>query len=203
MSVIVKNDFISAEDISGLTNTLYPQIKETPRPGVFSTLGWQNALMASKVGFEMNSQVDNNDGLVTKTLKSILVEMGNHFEVEDLVLVNAFYTVMKPGSQVGLHCDNCNLDGSPLDPDVEIEPNEWSAVLYLNNAESDFTGGHLVFPKHDLDYSPKAGDLVYFKTDVDHAHEVTEVTGGERVCLVIFTGRRSIVEQVSADFSNR
>jgi hypothetical protein len=129
--------------------------------------------------------------------------MRKFYGVEDLVLVNAFYTVMKEGSSVEMHCDNCTLDGQPLDPAVEIEPNEWSAILYLNTCGEDFTGGEIYFPREELTYSPVAGDFLHFKTDVAHPHQVLQVTSGSRACLVIFTGRKEIIEKVEADFSSR
>ncbi len=203
MTVQILNNFISQEQMSKVNALMMPIVKETPRANVFSALGWQSATEAAKIGFEEKPPMDTKDADLTNTLRECLSEMRKFYGVYDLVLVNAFYTVMKAGSSVELHCDNCHLDGSPLDPSVEIEPNEWSAVLYLNTKGESFEGGEIYFPKEDFTYSPVAGDFLHFKTDVDHPHQVLEVTSGERACLVIFTGRMEVIEKVEADFSSR
>lgn len=203
MTIQILNNFIEQDQIDKINALMSPHVRETPRNNVFSALGWQSAAEAAKVGFESKTPMDTQGGDLTTTLQNCLEEMRKFYGVDDLVLVNAFYTVMRDGSAVELHCDNCNLDGSPLDPSVEIEPNEWSAILYLNSCGKEFEGGEIYFPKQELTYSPVAGDFIHFKTDVDHPHEVLEVKSGDRACLVIFTGRKEVIEKVDADFSSR
>jgi hypothetical protein len=203
VTVQILNNFIAQEQMDKINTLMTPIVRETPRPNVFSALGWQSASAASRVGFEDRPPMDTKDSDITTTLRECLSEMRKFYGVEDLVLVNALYTVMKAGSSVEMHCDNCQLDGSPLDPSVEVEPNEWSAILYLNTNGVDFEGGEIYFPKQELTYSPVAGDFIHFKTDVDHPHQVLEVTSGDRACLVVFTGRKEVIEKVEADFSSR
>lgn len=203
MTVTIKKSFISRQSCADINTLLRTQVTPTPRPGSSVALGWESFKEASTVGFETNSWLDSESLVVTTTLKNVILEMRDYFKVDDLVLVNAMYTLMEPDGYLELHCDACNVDGSPLDPSVEVEPNEWSAVLYLNDWNIDYTGGEVVFPNQELVFTPDAGDLIYFEADVDHPHGVNKVIDGERLCIVIFTGRLSNVDKVTQNFSDR
>lgn len=52
-----------------------------------------------------------------------------------------------------------------------------SSVVYLTD---DFEGGTLLFPDLDIEISPLAGSAVYFPSDEQHMHTVTEVISGNR-----------------------
>jgi hypothetical protein len=203
MTIQILSNFIDPLAIARINKVMAPCVKETPREHILSALGWSQASEALKIGFGSSSPIDTEKLDLTATFKKCLSEMRDFYKIDDLVLVNAFYVIMNPGARMGLHCDNCNLDGSPLAEDLEIEPNEWSAILYLNNYAEDFLGGEIGFPKQNLVYKPIAGDFLHFKTDVEHPHEVLEVESGSRACLVIFTGREEVARKVDADFSSR
>lgn len=185
MSVFKISNLISEESANAIISTLDPLSQYTPREKVKVALGFDPA-MAARVGIEEDVPNDTLNKDITKAFQKSLESVQNIFG-KDISLVQSFYNSMEPGAVHGLHCDNCNLDGSPLQEGVE-EPNKWSAILYLNTQNKDFSGGEVVFPKQDTKLSPVAGDFVFFKTDVDHPHEVLEITSGERKCLVFFYG---------------
>ena len=187
MSVHIINNFISAEVASTVVGILHPRIMPTPREHVSSSLGWPSPAAASKVGKTEDCYIDDSHKTVTAVFVEALSEVEKSFG-EDICLVNAFYNVMVEGAEHSLHCDNVNLDGSPLEEGVD-EPNKWSAVLYLNDCEVDYSGGEIRFPNQEITIKPETGTFVYFKTDVEHPHEVLKVLSGERKCLVFFFGQ--------------
>lgn len=64
-----------------------------------------------------------------------------------------------------------------------------SCIVYVNDCVDDdnlldgtnFTGGHHYFNYLDIDYSPKAGDIMMFPANYMAAHEVQPVNSGHRV----------------------
>jgi hypothetical protein len=194
---IVKN-LIDKDLASKIISLLDPEARQTPREHLKSALGWETPAKAAEVGLGGAIPFDK-DGQLEEVFTAALFEIERFFGV-DAALVNGFYHSMEQGAKHGLHCDNCQLDGSPLEAGVE-EPNKWSSILYLNDCGLDYTGGEISFPKQSLLISPGAGDYVFFKTDVDHPHEVLEVLSGERKCLVFFFGDRGNTSDVV--FSDR
>lgn len=62
---------------------------------------------------------------------------------------------------------------------------EVSCVYYWND---DFSGGELFFEEEDFSYTPKAGDLVVFYSNMDH--EIKQITSGKRYSTQYFFNRR-------------
>ena len=56
-----------------------------------------------------------------------------------------------------------------------------TVILYLN---SNFSGGEIVFPRQNIEFSPRQGDIVIFFSEYIHA--VKPVTHGDRYVLVFF-----------------
>jgi hypothetical protein len=56
-----------------------------------------------------------------------------------------------------------------------------SALAYLND---DYEGGELGFPLLDLEFTPEAGDLVFFPSGFTHAHKVNPVKSGIRYSVL-------------------
>lgn len=207
MSTQIVSDFISAETARRVIELLEPRLADTPREGIRATLGWGNPSVAARVALDDKVTYDDAEETITTVFKDVLTEVGNFFEVVDdkVCIVNAFYYDMAEKSRQQMHCDTCELDGSPLEDSVSVEdePNIWSAILYLNSSEEDYEGGEIWFPKQDIVHSPKLGELVYFKADVDHPHEVKPVLSGNRKCIVFFMGKYSRALEDSRNFSDR
>jgi hypothetical protein len=53
----------------------------------------------------------------------------------------------------------------------------------------NFCGGHLKFPYLNVDYKPKAGDIILFPTNYMCAHGVTKMEGGTRYAYLTFFGQ--------------
>ena len=207
MSTEIFTDFITAEDAATICKLLDPHLADTPRDGIQAALGWGVPSEAARVALDDKVRYDNLEETITTAFKKVLEKTQTHFGVEDdkVCIVNAFYYNMTQGARQQMHCDTCELDGSPLDDkeSVEDEPNIWSAILYLNNSGEDYEGGEIWFPKQDIVHAPKVGEFVLFKADVDHPHEVKTVLSGERKCLVFFMGYYSKALEDSRTFSDR
>jgi len=113
----------------------------------------------------------------------------NHFGVA-MDLVNCNYQVLTEGAENPMHSDSTKLDGSPWRDDGIPEELEYSALLYLNDYGKDYQGGEIYFPLQDVLIKPKTGQLLFFKGDVDHIHEVRKVLGGVRKNFVFFFSKR-------------
>lgn len=60
-------------------------------------------------------------------------------------------------------------------------PRRVSWVYYIND---DYEGGEIEFPRFNISYKPKAGDLLLFPSSYVYNHSVKEVTSGERYAIV-------------------
>jgi predicted 2-oxoglutarate/Fe(II)-dependent dioxygenase YbiX len=93
----------------------------------------------------------------------------------------AYTRVLAGGSHV-LHADGVKLDGTPNHTPRRVA----SAMLYLSDGETDFTGGLLRFPMLGMEIVPHPGLLVGFLTTLEHQHEVTLVTSGVRDAIAMW-----------------
>lgn len=115
-------------------------------------------------------------------------EIEKHYGVGPLNKFEGGMVKLVKGSSNGPHSDMYNMDGTRYDGDGRDENLEYSALLYLSEYGVDFTGGELYFPNQDFTVEPQRGKLVFFQGDLEHIHEVKEVTSGERYALVMFFG---------------
>jgi hypothetical protein len=163
---------------------------------IYAALGYANSIEASKAGFSepaIQGEFNDEDSKYVDEIGDIYIKvravLEDHFEIK-MDLVNAIYQKLVMGASNHLHSDSSQLDGSPWQKDGTPEELEWSALLYLNNYGEDFTGGSIKFPLQEVEIFPKKGQLVFFKGDLDHIHEVTTVESGERRNLVFFYAKR-------------
>lgn len=56
-------------------------------------------------------------------------------------------------------------------------PNDIATLVYLND---DYVGGDIYFPKYDISYKPKPGDLLCFPDNPDYVHGVKVIDLGTR-----------------------
>jgi len=99
------------------------------------------------------------------------------------------FLTMKPGSFNSLHTD--------IDNDEE---NLISAILYLNN---DYNGGEFIF--QNIKVKPNSGQLLFFNSNKNTPHEVTEVLGADRLSISMFFSydeTRSKYKYLSKTISN-
>lgn len=83
------------------------------------------------------------------------------------------------GSSMPLHADNCYLDGTPNYVSYRI----YSGICYLND---NYMGGETFFKKGPSFIKPKKGKLVIWPSNLEYAHGVTAVIGGDRYTMPIW-----------------
>lgn len=202
MYPVIIDNFISAEDARDLTNLLDPLLKDTPRPHMRGALGYETSAVASQVGYGIPA-VDGFEGTPQESLVKKLEDvikltkktLEDNFLVE-MDLVNCTYQELSEGASNPMHSDSTKLDGSPWRDDGIEEELEFSALIYLNDYGIDFSGGEIEFPNQKVTIKPTCGQLVFFKGDVEHIHEVKPVLGGLRKNLVFFFARKGNVSSI-------
>ena len=168
-----------------------------------ASLGYPTSYEASLVGEELGVVFENDEPInheIGALFDLVKAEAELHFK-DELDLCQASYQLMTKGSRNPLHADFINLDGSPIQEDGSPEEIEFSGLLYLSEHPTDFEGGLLDFPGLKSTYHPRLGDLLIFRGDIEHRHEVTEVLSGERRNLVFFWGRKGNVSNDKAFFT--
>lgn len=107
---------------------------------------------------------------------SIFVEKNNK-TMDNYSKRQTYYKIVRwspPQDRMNAHADGWEVDGKPMVPAI-------TNLLYLT---SDFEGGELHFPDHDITFKPKAGDVVSFFSNT--RHEVRPVFSGRRVTTQLF-----------------
>jgi predicted 2-oxoglutarate/Fe(II)-dependent dioxygenase YbiX len=80
-------------------------------------------------------------------------------------------------------------DNPPHDDDGDVYPGKpnneehYSCILMLN---SDYEGGELYFPLHDIEVKLEAGDFIMFRGNSANLHGIKKISSGKRVNMVIF-----------------
>lgn len=193
MSVQVLENFLTESDCKKISSYLDGISSANQVPHYLVALGFETSNQASSVSLENpvlplsdNSLHNEVSILVTESILGLRQKMEDFF-LEKMSLVNCNYVQMTQGASNPLHADRTHLDGTPYHDGEELE---FSALIYLNDFGKDYTGGEIVFPLQDLQIEPKTGMAVFFKGDVDHQHEVFEVSSGIRKNIVLFFGKR-------------
>lgn len=194
-TVKIIDDFLEDEEsLDIMSEFLERNLKASPREGIYTSLGWPTSFMASQVGktTDIIDSYDEKDENAVKLIGNFIIKVEEAIEKEfgkPAGLVNGNYQKMIKGSRNHMHSDTTDLKGNPLQPDGEPEEMEWSGLFYFNECNKDFTGGEVYFPKQELLITPKRNQLIIFKGDFDHIHEVKEVTSGERKNFCFFYGK--------------
>jgi hypothetical protein len=199
MSVQIIDNFISDDDAQALIDGLTPYLVASERFGMAETLFEDNMkilknVYSGKSIFE--NEKDHDAGLLfTKTVNRVADKINEFYGVDVVPLNPLFAEISKGGKNDGLHCDSVQIDGTPWDDEnTGLEHLEFSALVYLNTSGVDYDGGVIYFPNQKLDISPKAGQMIFFKGDIDHPHGVSEVTSGKRYALILFYGRSNLAK---------
>jgi hypothetical protein len=199
MSVQIIDNFISDSDAETIIRDLSPHLVASERPAMSETrfkdyMGVLKSIFEGKPILEEESS-DPGLALFTKTINRVGDEIAKFYGVEVAPINPMMALISKGGKNDGYHCDSVQLDGSPWDDgNTMLDDMEFSALVYLNNHGIDYTGGQIHFLNQDLLVSPKAGQMIFFRGDVDHPHSVSEVLSGERYALVLFYGRSDRVK---------
>lgn len=199
MAVTIIENYVSKEECDSYMRFLDAHSYQSHRPGIINALGYPSSLAASKI--------DGTTGVIEGNQDSVNLELGSLFDKIklsaqevfncELDLCQANYQHLVAGASNPLHADSTKLDGSPIQEDGSPEELEWSGLLYLNDYGVDFEGGEINFPQFDLNYYPKGGDLVLFRGDVEHRHQVFEVISGDRKNIVFFWANRGNVSDTN------
>lgn len=206
-TVKIIDDFLEDEEsLDLMVEFLERNLQASPRFGIYTSLGWPNSSMASKVGksSDIIDHYDEKDKAIVKAIGNFIVKVEEAIEKEfgePAGLVNGNYQKMIAGSSNGMHSDTTDLEGNPLQPDGEPEEMEWSGLFYFNECNKDFTGGEIYFPKQELLIAPKRNQLIIFKGDFDHIHEVKEVQSGERKNFCFFYGKEGNISSDKSFFT--
>lgn len=188
MAVKIIEAYATPEECLEYSEFLDAHSYENDRGHMFNALGYESSLAASRVNGE-TGVIEGNQDPMNKKLGQLFENIkltAQEVLGQELDLCQANYQLLLTGAFNGLHADAMKLDGSPIHDDGTFDELEWSGLLYLNTYGEDFTGGTLYFPEFDLTYYPQVGDLVLFKGDVEHRHEVSKVLSGKRKNILFF-----------------
>lgn len=202
MGPIIVDNFLDGGLVTELVDFLDPMLQDSPRVAMRGALGYETSVIAASVGngtpavsgFE-GTDSEKTVRALEDVYRRVRLSMEEYFGIE-MDLVNCNYQELGKGGSNPLHSDRTKLDGSPWRDDGIEEELEFSALVYLNSVNVDFTGGEIEFPLQNMLIEPKAGQLVYFRGDVDHIHEVKTVTSGLRKVLVFFFARKGNISSV-------
>jgi hypothetical protein len=189
MTVEIIDSFLTREQCLRVTNYLDTISEPNQKEGYLVALGFPTSNDAANVSMEnpvlsFNSDEEHNytSKIVTQLILDIKQKIEDTFD-EKLSLVNCNYVQMLTGASNTLHADMAHLDGRPYHDGEELE---YSALVYLNEFDIDYTGGEIIFPLQKITIGPKTGMAVFFRGDVQHPHQVLRVKSGNRKNIVLF-----------------
>lgn len=193
MSVQVLNNYISDKESRTIINAMTPYIVGSDRPGMAEAQYEDSIKTLFKIyaGQSIFDKEEEHEAglLYTQVVNKVGKEISEFYGVE-AVPVSAIFAEVSKGGQNGLHCDSVMLDGTPWeDNNDNLKDLEFSALVYLNTSGVDYEGGQIEFPEQKITITPETGKLVFFRGDIDHPHQVFEVTAGKRYTLILFYGR--------------
>lgn len=148
-------------------------IKESLESGPFVTYSVGNIMNVGPFSF-----MRILDLIHQKIAKKSHMCMG--FDVDYIPNRHQFYSIKKQsiGQSHLIHSDYWGFQ-------VEGTGREKVNMSSIISLSSDYEGGIFEVPEHNVSIKLEAGDCVFFPT-WEHAHQVTEVTGGERHTLMHF-----------------
>jgi hypothetical protein len=199
MSVQVIDSFISSSEARSIIDALSPHLVASERFGLSETRfeDYMQILKYIYDGQSIFKEPDNFEAglLFTQTINRVAKEINDFYGVDVVAINPQLAEISEGGKNDGLHCDSVQLDGTPWDDgNTMLEDLEFSALVYLNTCGEDYAGGTIYFPNQELEIMPKAGQMIFFRGDIDHPHGVSEVTSGKRYALVLFYGRSDRVK---------
>lgn len=195
MSVNIVENFVSksyAQKIINLSGVFLKEIGDA-RPGYFEDPHPKRAIPKENYVDPPNLKFKTeNDRIYDMLLCNSIYITKKHLEnfyQKELTKYEGNLVKTIIGAHNGLHSDMYMLDGSSWNDGSGREAEfGYSALLYFSDYETDFLGGEVVFPQHNLEIFPKIGTLVFFRGDLDHLHEVKRIKSGSRYAMIMFFG---------------
>lgn len=140
-------------------------------------------------------QVDNGTPLREFSLaytQRIAEKVSKHFGLSVTDLSGTTLRVWHPGEEQAPHsdCEAIFYVDSETGKVSMTEINnfssifiEYAALTYIN---TDYEGGEIYFPDHDIEIRPSAGDAIFFPGTEMYMHGVRKITSGKRIALMTF-----------------
>lgn len=165
--IIIIHNFGSYEETDLLYNLLHSADEDV----------WHTGDVVSPSCYYAKTASTNN--FVEDEVRKTVQHINDHaIEIfEEIVTAGLEYT------KFGLLTRNFK-DGYFLHWDKENDPNiEYGIVYYVND---NFDGGEIFYPKFDISYKPKAGDLIIHPGTLEYMHGVRDVSNGVRYSMNMF-----------------
>jgi hypothetical protein len=180
--IIIINNFISEKELKILSQYQKKEnVKENP--GELSSEFFEDKLIVlpnheSLIGLDINSQEYKNNlecvecvyGVYTKIAQLLPQLYSGEIELTQIRSIIRSY-----GDGMPVHHDD--------DPYRLNVTTRYGFVLYLND---DYTGGEIYYPKLNIEYKPKVGDLVIHPGSEEYSHGVRDIVSGERYNITLF-----------------
>jgi len=180
--IIVINNFLSKDEIQSIFNYIEKE-KQMHKPEGISSEYFNNRLIQLPTEQNIETISEKED---TKDIAKIYLLNKNN-------IVNKINNILKAISEENLYLTGIeNLiysadKGMPIhfdDSPENLETNtHYGLVLYLND---DYDGGELYYPKLEIEYKPKCGDLVIHPGTEEYTHGVRDIYNGTRYAITIF-----------------
>lgn len=177
-NILVLPDFVSAEDLKTMQD-FFPTINEWENGKedefnedgtcIYDASYWRDRMCSGAILERIAPEIHRLiDGYIQKMAEAISNKYNVVVSSRPPVLIRWL-----PGNSQSPHADKQLNDGSP-NPFPTYDLN---SIIYWN---SEFTGGQIYYPQHNVEVPIRAGLAVAHPGDVNYLHGVREVTSGVR-----------------------
>eukprot|EP00924_Labyrinthula_sp_SR-Ha-C_P014005 maker-scaffold_5-snap-gene-20.7-mRNA-1 protein AED:0.00 eAED:0.00 QI:122/1/1/1/1/1/2/161/305 len=196
----IKDNFIPPADILTLTKTFKKYLRHSTvkmGPTIFDiSSGYMMDSNGLRSLYAEGERFTQQEGaLYQEVLNLMKSEVENEFQVEDLFFTAPTFVARLKGKQMNSSTEEAWTPKTMHDQyfcshidQRNTEHYFYSALLYLSDYETDFTGGEFLFLDGDKKHAilPRKGRLVMFQSGDTNLHKVNEVLAGERLTLSIW-----------------
>lgn len=177
-NILVLPDFVSAEDLKTMQD-FFPTINEWENGKedefnedgtcIYDASYWRDRMCSGAILERIAPEIHRLiDGYIQKMAEAISNKYNVVVSSRPPVLIRWL-----PGNSQSPHADKQLNDGSP-NPFPTYDLN---SIIYWN---SEFTGGQIYYPQHNVEVPIRAGLAVAHPGDINYLHGVREVTSGVR-----------------------
>lgn len=177
-NILVLPDFVSAEDLKTMQD-FFPTINEWENGKedefnedgtcIYDASYWRDRMCSGAILERIAPEIHR---LIAGYIQKMAEAISNKYNV----VVSSRPPVLirwLPGNSQSPHADKQLNDGSP-NPFPTYDLN---SIIYWN---SEFTGGQIYYPQHNVEVPIRAGLAVAHPGDINYLHGVLEVTSGVR-----------------------